>query len=207
MSMSSTTFARMNIAVPFERCKHEVFDQRVLEHRLAADEVDDLRRALARRAEPQRPALARLQPAIAAEPVVARTLVALRPGVDHFAGAVAVVGVAALVEARPRRPHTARCAGSGSTDPRPTRRRSTAARSGCRRSTRRGCARRRCLRCAGRTCRRAGVRRSSCRGRSSRRPRGSNPSGRARTARAERTRTRSHGEATGRGCRISGRDH
>ena len=81
--------------MPFDALQHEVFDQRVLEHRLAADEVDDLGRALARRAEPQGPSLARPQPAITAEPVVAGTLVALGPRVDHLAGAVAVVGVAA----------------------------------------------------------------------------------------------------------------
>ena len=79
MSTSSTTFATRNIALPVERTDDEVLDQRVLEHRLAPDEVDDRRRPLVRRAEPQRAALARLQPDAHGRARRSRTLIALGP--------------------------------------------------------------------------------------------------------------------------------
>ena len=59
MSMSSTTLASRNIGGAVAPLDDEVLDGAVLERRRAADEVDDVGRALPRGAEPQRTALAR----------------------------------------------------------------------------------------------------------------------------------------------------
>ena len=77
----------------------EILDESVLELRLAADEIDDRRRPLPWRAEPERPPLARPEAALAAEPVVAGPRRALRPGVHDLTRAVAVVRAAAGEEA------------------------------------------------------------------------------------------------------------
>src|SRR4029077_13406764 len=65
--------------------------------RRAPDEVDHPGLALARRPEPQRPLLARLQSAVATEAVVAAVRLVVAQ-LDVLAGAVAVVRLAGRVE-------------------------------------------------------------------------------------------------------------
>ena len=151
---------------------------------VAADQVDDLGGALARRAEPQRPAVARPQAAVAAEAVVAgRRCPSSARRSPRGCSRSSRRGRLEQERAPRHRAYSAvrwlwKYGPSSQSTP------IHRARSRCPRSTRRGCARRRCPRCAGRTCPRAGGRRSSCRGRSAPRPRGSSPSGRG----ANRTR-------------------
>src|SRR5690606_15260374 len=75
----------------------EVLQDGVLEHRLAAQQVHDGGLSLVGGAEPQGAAGAGVQPAVAAEPVVALVLVT-GAGDDRLAAAVAVIGAAGVSE-------------------------------------------------------------------------------------------------------------
>ena len=77
--------------------QHEVLDRRVLEHRLAADQVIDHGRALVRRAEPERPSSTGPEGAVPAEAVVAAVLIT-GPGDHVLALAIAVVSHALGVQ-------------------------------------------------------------------------------------------------------------
>ena len=195
MSMSSTTFASRNIALPLPRTRTKSSMRAFSNSGSPRMRSTTVVVPSPRSAEAQRPTLARRRGPDRGR--TRRSQAALRPSSGrprlHACSRSSTRCRRRRGAWPPRR--TDACAGSGSTDPRPSPRRSSGARSGCRRSTRRGCARCRCPRCAARTRRRADARRSSCTGRSWLRRRGSTPSEMARTARAGRS--GSHAEATG----------